>query len=99
MPASSGAEALNVLEENPVDLVITDINMPAMTGVELLGRIRSQMPRQRVIAFTANALPEDIANYLDDGFDEVLTKPLSLPHLAGALVALEVAAPQNSKEA
>lgn len=40
--ATNGKEGINVLEKNPVDLILTDINMPVMNGLEMLGYIRTQ---------------------------------------------------------
>jgi CheY-like chemotaxis protein len=55
--ANNGLEAMNIMKENPVDLVITDINMPILDGLDLLDLIRSheQLQQIPVIVVTASA--------------------------------------------
>lgn len=76
--ASSGYEALNLVREHDYDLVLMDIQMPEMDGVETLLQIKQehgvswQVP---VVAFTAHAQDRDVLKYEKAGFAEVLTKP------------------------
>ena len=76
--ASSGHEALNLVREYDYDLVLMDIQMPEMDGVETLLQIKQehgaawQVP---VVAFTAHAQDRDVLKYEKAGFAEVLTKP------------------------
>ncbi|WP_308634633.1 hybrid sensor histidine kinase/response regulator [Paenibacillus silvisoli] len=76
--ASSGEEALALLRTTAVDLVLMDIFMPEMDGVETTRIIRdnaawSQLP---IVALTANVLKEDHDTYLAAGMNEVILKPL-----------------------
>jgi signal transduction histidine kinase/ActR/RegA family two-component response regulator len=77
--ACDGAEALNILRVSPMDLVLMDINMPGMNGVEALAAIRAGKagaPGVRVVALTADAMAGDRERYLAEGFDGHLSKPL-----------------------
>ena len=56
--ANTGSEALNVLERDPIDVVVTDIKMPDIDGLELLSIIRKQYPSTKVIIMTAYGSPE-----------------------------------------
>ena len=62
------------------DLVLLDILLPGMDGYEVLARLRADPATRalRVVAVTANAMPDDIARALAAGFDGYLTKPLDL---------------------
>ena len=76
--AESGQRALEILSEQSFDLVLMDIQMPEMDGVETLKQIRAHSGEKwktPVIAFTAHAQEKDVKHYLSEGFTEVLTKP------------------------
>ncbi|HKR87286.1 MAG TPA: CHASE3 domain-containing protein, partial [Phenylobacterium sp.] len=86
--ASDGAEALEVLRATPVDLVLMDVNMPVMNGLEALAAIREGQagdPRVRVVALTADAMTGDRERYLAKGFDGHLSKPIVPQALIEAL--------------
>jgi CheY-like chemotaxis protein len=77
--AFDGADALNILHSTPVDLVLMDINMPVMNGLEALAAIRSGKagdPGVRVIALTADAMAGAGDGYIAKGFDGHLGKPI-----------------------
>jgi response regulator RpfG family c-di-GMP phosphodiesterase len=78
--AANGLEALQALNEKQYDLVLSDIDMPEMTGPELLQRIRSAppCPHLKVIMFSGRASPDEMAQLLALGADDYLSKPLSL---------------------
>lgn len=76
--AESGQRALELIHENEYDLVLMDIQMPEMDGVETLHQIRSLFGDSwttPVVAFTAHAQDRDVSNYKSRGFVDVLTKP------------------------
>ena len=75
---SSGNEALFLLSKKVYDLVITDISMPEMDGLELLSRIRKNYPKLPVIFITGVARPEMMVNAHPEGF---LAKPFRISHL------------------
>nr|WP_246408085.1 hybrid sensor histidine kinase/response regulator [Microvirga lupini] len=75
----NGEEALNLLEVEKFDLVIMDINMPVMTGIEAANLFRFTEPpgtRIPIIALTADATPEIVAETRAAGMDACLTKPV-----------------------
>ncbi|GAB2687981.1 response regulator [Mucilaginibacter koreensis] len=79
--ALSGEEALEYLHANPseVVLILSDINMPGMSGIELLGHIRhdyNQPPPPVVMMVTAYGDDENYKQAIDNGADDFLTKPL-----------------------
>ena len=86
--AAGGAEALAVLAAESFDLVLSDIQMPEMTGVEVLQRLRAAPgPNQfvPVVALTADVTSGGRQRYLDLGFREHAAKPIQLPELLGAI--------------
>ena len=85
----SGEEALACLAAAPVDVVLLDMRLPGMDGVEVARRIRALPDADRalvpIIAVTANSSPEDRAQYLGAGVDEVVSKPVDPDALHDAL--------------
>jgi diguanylate cyclase (GGDEF)-like protein/PAS domain S-box-containing protein len=79
--AGSGAEGLEILESEGADLVLLDIQMPKMSGVEMLKILRTRYtPSQlSVIMLTARTQSEDIVEALDLGANDYITKPIDLP--------------------
>lgn len=77
--AKNGTEALALIEARPYDLVISDIMMPEMDGIELLAMVRKQPAIQntRFILLTANDREEDFVQGYLQGADLYLTKPFA----------------------
>ena len=86
--ASSGADALEHLRSGQVDVVLTDISMPGMDGVELLREIRNLGLDLPVLAITGNVLAEDVDRYRVAGFAAVLGKPLDPEQLIASVRAV-----------
>lgn len=76
-----GADAYERLSVEPYDLVILDLNLPGMDGLELLRRIRAEQPELRVLILSARAQLSDKVAGLDLGADDYLTKPFALEEL------------------
>lgn len=74
--AGNGAQALELIKASQFDLLILDIQMPVMGGEEVLQTLRAQGYDKPVIAFTANVMKQQVQNYLQLGFSNVLAKPL-----------------------
>lgn len=79
---SSGEAAVEVLETQPVGLIISDLRMPGMGGVELLRVISERFPETLVIVITAHATVDTAVEALRLGAQDYLLKPLSLDELA-----------------
>jgi CheY-like chemotaxis protein len=74
----TGVEALEGFEIHKPDLILLDISLPEMDGLQLLARLKAN-PRLRdipVIALTAHAMTDDRARFLQQGFDEYIAKPI-----------------------
>jgi PAS domain S-box-containing protein len=86
--ASTGLEALEALERRRYDLVLMDVQMPELDGLDASRRIRERWPaetRPRIVAMTANAMPEDREACFAAGMDDYLAKPIRPDELAEAL--------------
>jgi PAS domain S-box-containing protein len=86
--ASNGFEALQALERQPYDVVLMDVQMPELDGLDASRRISERWPREdrpRIIAMTANAMPEDREACLAAGMDDYVAKPIRPNELAEAL--------------
>lgn len=79
--AEDGYHALHLLEHDTFDLMLLDIMMPRMSGVEVLGHVRRRfsMLTLPVIMVTANDLEESMVEALEKGANDYLLKPISLP--------------------
>lgn len=76
-----GEDAYERLSVEHYDLVILDLNLPGMDGLELLRRIRSERPELRVLILSARTQLSDKVAGLDLGADDYLTKPFALEEL------------------
>ena len=87
LTASNGQQALDVYEGNraAIDLVLTDVTMPGIGGVELFHLLRQWDPDVRLMALTGHAFDSGTQEYLQSGMLEWLEKPPKLPALAQAL--------------
>ncbi|WP_293900851.1 ATP-binding protein [Phenylobacterium sp.] len=86
--ASGGEEALERLADEAFDLVLTDIQMPRMTGLQVLQRLRATPgPNQftPVVALTADVTSGGRQRYLDQGFTDHSSKPIQLQDLLAAM--------------
>jgi CheY-like chemotaxis protein len=76
--AYSGREALMILQYQPVDILLTDVVMPDMNGVELYRKARKIFPKLTTILMTSYAADDIIHQGLAEGIKTVLTKPLDI---------------------
>ncbi|MEO7912376.1 MAG: response regulator [Roseiflexaceae bacterium] len=95
--AANGIEVLDALERQSYDVVLMDMQMPEMDGLEATRRIcKRWIPtrRPRIIAMTANAMRGDREQCLDAGMDDYISKPVRIEDL---VAALERCAPQSAE--
>ncbi len=87
--ASNGKEAVRAAESQTFDLILMDIQMPEMDGLEATRRIREKEQNggghQPIIAVTANSLPGDREQILNGGIDAYVSKPVRIRELVGAI--------------
>jgi CheY-like chemotaxis protein len=84
--ASNGLEAIESLERQPYDVILMDVQMPEMDGLEATRQIRKSGIRQPyIIAMTANAMQGDREICLAAGMDHYISKPIRVPELISAL--------------
>jgi len=74
--AGDGQEALGILKEQPFDLVITDLRMPRMNGLDLLRNIRAMSPHVAVLMITAFGEWTTYIDAMDSGCVDYLSKPV-----------------------
>jgi DNA-binding response OmpR family regulator len=80
--AQDGDEALRILAGRPIDIVISDINMPGLNGFELLQAIKKSHPAMSVIMMTAYGDTYSVKDALLLGADEYITKPFQSQEIA-----------------
>lgn len=82
-----GDAALELVHRERIAVVLLDINMPGMSGEEVLAHMLAMQERRpaRIIAYTAHAMPDEKARFLELGFDDLLIKPVSLSRLGEVL--------------
>jgi signal transduction histidine kinase/HPt (histidine-containing phosphotransfer) domain-containing protein/ActR/RegA family two-component response regulator len=88
--AGNGGEALEALARQGYDVVLMDVQMPEMDGLETTRRIRRQLPadrQPRIFALTAHAMSGDRERCLEAGMDGYLSKPVQIADLAAVLAA------------
>jgi two-component system cell cycle sensor histidine kinase/response regulator CckA len=93
--AASGKEALALVREQKIDLVLTDIRMPEMDGFALLERLRASYPKLPVLAVSGYLEASEVHGYEFDGF---IDKPVSLDHLRDLVEATVAHFQKSNKE-
>ena len=81
LEAENGEVAWNIINKKSVDLVITDLRMPVMSGYELLKRAASTFPTRPIIVLTGHGSIEDAVKAMQDGAIDFFTKPVDLDHI------------------
>ena len=74
--AKNGIEAVEICENNSVDLVFMDLQMPEMNGYEATEILKKKLPNLPIVAQTAFAMSDDREKALDAGCDDYLAKPI-----------------------
>jgi CheY-like chemotaxis protein len=88
LAAENMMDALQIAEEQPFDILLSDIGLPDGSGLELLKRIR-QTRDVPALALSGFGMDEDVERSRDAGFSDHLTKPVSIDRLQAAIAQLE----------
>jgi two-component system NtrC family response regulator len=83
--AEDGRQALELLRRHPVDVVLCDLNLPGMSGMELLKTVRLEFPQTAVIVITAYGTIESAVDAIRTGAYDYITKPIHPDELAALL--------------
>lgn len=83
--AGTGEECLLILAKEPADVVILDVKMPGMNGIEVLDHIKKEYPKTEVILLTGHASTQDGVEGMKSGAFDYLNKPVELEHLLGKI--------------
>lgn len=85
--AENGKEAVDIANDIHFDVILMDISMPVMDGLEATRLIRSQgrFPDTPIIGVTAHALPEQVEKFVQSGMNEVVIKPISIGAISKVL--------------
>jgi DNA-binding response OmpR family regulator len=86
--AGDGSEGASLAEDPAYDLVIVDLMLPKITGIQVIHRIRQKQPRLPILVLTARDSVKDIVAALDAGADDYLKKPFDFAELTARLRAL-----------
>ncbi len=85
--AFSGEEAIGILEKQKenldcnIVLILSDINMPGMSGLELLKHVKMEYPEKQVIMISAYGDEKNIKDAMKNGADGFISKPIDFPNL------------------
>ncbi|WP_296059359.1 ATP-binding protein [uncultured Amphritea sp.] len=97
--AGDGIKALELGRTQPFDLILMDMRLPGLSGIEVSARLNNDPDcinyNTRIIALTASVRPEDIHNYLEAGISSVIAKPVHKEQLLQAVAGVNTAAQPN----
>ncbi len=94
----NGEQAIKEIKHRNYDIVLLDINMPGMGGIEACRELRRLSPRLETLMLTVRDNEEDKVKALDAGADDYITKPFSMPELAARLRAALLRIRINAQE-
>jgi DNA-binding response OmpR family regulator len=94
--ASDGREALHLIETLPFDVVVLDLMMPTMDGVELLRALKGRATNPRILVLSARDQVQDRVDALNLGADDYLVKPFAFEEVLARINALSRRRPEES---
>ena len=83
--ALSGNEALQKIREKTFDVVVIDLKMPGMSGVEVMKIIKLEQPAVSVLLITGHGAPSDELEDIPEGITDCLSKPINIEDLIGKM--------------
>ena len=86
--ASDGEEGLHLGEQNPYDLIILDLMLPKINGLDILSHLRAKKIETPILLLTAKDSVEDKVEGLNQGADDYLTKPFAFSELLARIRVL-----------
>jgi CheY-like chemotaxis protein len=85
LTASDGLEAVSLALANPLDMILMDVAMPGMDGLEAMRQIKAQKPGMAIVIASAHSMASDRERFLAAGADDVLSKPFRLTDLTAVV--------------
>jgi len=85
LTASDGIEAVSLALANPLDMILMDVAMPGMDGLEAMRQIKAQKPGMAIVIASAHSMASDRERFLAAGADDVLSKPFRLTDLTAVV--------------
>jgi len=85
LTASDGVEAVTLALANPLDMILMDVAMPGMDGLEAMRQIKAQKPGMAIVIASAHSMASDRERFLAAGADAVLSKPFRLTDLTAVV--------------
>jgi two-component system, OmpR family, KDP operon response regulator KdpE len=85
--SASGEQAIQMLPSRAMEVVLLDVNMPGMGGMETCRKMRESHPRLQILMLTVRDSEEDKVKALEAGADDYITKPFSVPELTARIKA------------
>jgi DNA-binding response OmpR family regulator len=86
--AGDGAVALEMIENEPPDLLVLDLMLPGLDGIEVARRVRASGSRMPILMLTARSETQDVVSGFEAGTDDYLRKPFEIPELLSRIAAL-----------
>jgi len=86
--AATGGDAVSVIQRRPFDIVLLDVNMPGVNGIDACRKLRALAPRTGIIIVTVRDAEEDKVRALEAGADDYVTKPFRFRELVARLRAV-----------
>jgi DNA-binding NarL/FixJ family response regulator len=86
--ASNGQKALQILEKEQVDIIVSDVQMPVMNGIELTWKVKQQYPETKMLMLTVSEDSQTIKNALQAGADGFIFKSAEREELEEAILSL-----------
>ncbi len=94
LTASDGQEAVTLALAQSPDMILMDVAMPGMDGLEAMRQIKAQKPEMTIVIASAHSMASDRERFLAAGADDVLSKPFKLTDLTGVVDRLTRGTPR-----